>query len=294
VFHSISSFCTAGFSPFPDSLQRFAADPWVLGTTGSLSLLGALGFLVLSDLGRTPQKRRLRTTLTSRTIVTTTFSMVLVGAVGLYWIEPEVARLPWLPRVSAALFQAVNALTTTGFSSLPIASFAAPAVLLVTLMMICGASPSGTGGGLKSTSVAAALATTWAMLRGHRHVRLLGREIPEHRIRLALASIVFYVLIYFLGFLALAVLEEQGLEDLGFEAASALGTVGLSRGVTAELSWAGKLVLIGLMYIGRIGPITFGLAIFFDREGDDPAEQKVSAEGPPETDEEEKEDLAVS
>lgn len=292
VFHSISSFCTAGFSPFPDSFQRFANDPWVLGTTATLALTGALGFVVLSDVHRIVRDRHQATSLTSRTILVTTGVLVSIGALGLFWVEPTIVQMPLPQRTTAALFQSINALTTTGFSSFPMSALRAPAVLLVTLMMICGASPAGTGGGLKSTSVAAALATTWAMLRGHRHVRLLGTEIPERRVRLALASIVFYVLIYFLGFLSLSIFEVQELADLGFETASALGTVGLSRGITGDLSLVGKLILIALMYVGRIGPITFGLALFFDSHGVEPDKHSV----PPETSaaQSEEDDLAVS
>jgi len=292
IFHSVSSFCTAGFSPFPDSLQRFQNDTWVLGTMGTLAMLGALGFLVLSDVVRSLRHRPFRPTLTSQTIVVATFAVLAVGAGLLFLLEPAFGDESWQQDLSAILFQSVNALTTTGFSSVPMSAIAPPSVLLITLMMICGASPSGTGGGVKSTSIAAAVATTWAMLRGHRHVRLLGREIPEHRIRLALASIVFYLLIFFAGFVGLVTTERLPIADLGFEAASALGTVGLSREVTGQLSTPGQMMVILMMYIGRIGPLTFGLAIAFDQDGTDPAKQDVPSDGPGEPSEEE--DLAVT
>jgi len=115
---------------------------------------------------------------------------------------------------------------------------------------------------LKTTSISAAIATVWASLRGQDDITFGGRRIPTHRTLGAFAALVFYILMFLVGSLLLLGVQTQAFEDILFEAASALGTVGLSRGITGDLLPFGKVIIILLMFIGRVGPITFGLALF--------------------------------
>jgi trk system potassium uptake protein TrkH len=262
VFHSVSAFCTAGFSLFPDSLEQFASNFWVNIVIAMLSISGAVGFLVMSDLFGSLSGKRERVTLTTRIILHATAWMIFVGWIGLFLLEPSYQNLSNEDRLMASGFQAMSALTTVGFNSTPISLFAHAPVFLLLLMMILGAAPSGTGGGLKSTSVSAAVATVWCTLRGRSKVTFWGCEVPDHRLTMAFSSVVFYVIVFFAGGLVLLSMQPQSMEDILFETASALGTVGLSRGITGDLTPLSKCVVIVLMFIGRIGPITFGLALF--------------------------------
>lgn len=270
IFHSISAFCTAGFSLFPDSLEQFAGNFWVNAIIATLSLAGAVGFLVMSDLFWSFTGKRDRKTLTTRIILHATFWTLMLGWALLFLVEPAYRDLPSEERLLVSGFQAMAALTTVGFNTTSIGTLSLAPTFLMLLLMIIGASPSGTGGGLKSTSVSAAFATVWSTLRSRPKVTFWGCAVPNHRLLLAFASVVFYISIFFVGGFILLLLQPQSFEDVLFETASALGTVGLSRGLTGELTPLGKTIIIVLMFIGRVGPITFGLALFSGQK-DNPA-----------------------
>ena len=277
IFHSVSAFCTAGFSLFPDSLESYRMDVWINLIISGLALLGALGFIVMTDLAASFAGVKRRVTLTTRIILSFTFMVIIAGAAVLYLAEPTIAELPNEERLLAAWFQSMTALTTVGFNTLPYGVMAAGPMLMVIFMMVVGASPSGTGGGLKSTSVSAVWATMRSVLRGQEEVTFYGHKIPSRRLHLAYASVGFYVVTLFVGSLLLLLTESPpaslagalaqeaelawAFEDYLFEASSALGTVGLSRGVTGDLSPLGKLILVAMMLIGRVGPLTFSLAL---------------------------------
>ncbi|WP_161604518.1 TrkH family potassium uptake protein [Roseiconus nitratireducens] len=263
IFHAVSAFCTAGFSLFPNGLEQFASNFWVNAIIAILSLSGAIGFLVFSDFFWSFTGFRQRRTLTTKIILHATFWTLVVAWALLFLMEPSYRELPSEERLLVSGFQAMTALTTVGFNTTPIGEFSAAPTFLLLAIMIIGASPSGTGGGLKSTSVSAAFATVYSTLRGRDKITFWGVEVPQHRLLLAFASIVFYVVIFFVGATILLLLQSGSMfEDVVLEAASALGTVGLSRGLTGDLEPLSKVVVIALMFIGRVGPITFGLALF--------------------------------
>ena len=265
IFHSVSGFCTAGFSVFPNSLESFRDDFWVNAAATYVSLAGAIGFLVASDLYLTLVGKRPRTTLTTRIVLRLTFLAIAAGWVLLLLTDPGLRSLPPTERLLAAGFQSMTALTTVGFNTVPLGGLA-PAALLVTIaMMILGASPSGTGGGLKTTSLSAAIAVVGSLIRGDERVCYRGTEVPPHRIHQAFAAIAFYLLTTLVGSVLLLVTETGPPLELIFEACSALGTVGISTGVTGSLTTLGKLVVITLMFMGRLGPLTVGLALLASR-----------------------------
>jgi trk system potassium uptake protein TrkH len=273
IFHSISAFCTAGFSVFPNSLEGFRSD-WAINLVISLlSLLGAIGFLVVSDFWQGAMGRRRRIALTTRVILYLTTWFLAIGFLLLLLFDQSLRELPFGERLLAAWFQSMTALTTVGFNTHPIGSLSAFSVLLTLVLMIMGASPSGTGGGLKSTTISAALGVMWSALRGRGTTAYLGRRIPEDRLFAAFSAIAFYIFIFLVGAGGLLLFQTQSFEDVLFEAASALGTVGLSRGVTGDLTAIAKLVVIFLMFVGRIGPLSFGIALFYEKS-------KIRAEEP--------------
>ena len=265
IFHSISAFCTAGFSVFPNSLEDFRADLWINVVISILSILGAVGFLVISDFWQGAIGKRRQIGLTTRVILYLTGCFLVIGFVSLLIFDQSLWPLPLGERVLAAWFQSMTALTTVGFNTHPIGALSAFGVLLTLVLMIAGASPSGTGGGLKSTTISAALGVMWTALRGRATTAYLGRRIPEERLFTAFSAIVFYLVIFLLGAGGLLLFQTQAFEDVLFEAASALGTVGLSRGITGDLTVTAKLIVIFLMFVGRIGPLSFGIALFYEK-----------------------------
>ena len=262
IFHSISAFCTAGFGLYDASFETLRGNVAVNVVLGILSYLGAIGFIVFVDAWRRLIGKTDRITLTSRIILVTTVWVSLTGIALFYVAEPTVQALPPYERLTASAFQVMAAITTVGFNSIPIGQLSQASLFLLIMLMVVGASPSGTGGGLKTTTFSALFGVIRSALLGRDKVTFWRKEIPEDRVRLAIASLGFYVGALIAGSYLLALSESQPFEGLLFEAASALGTVGLSTGITAQLTPIGKLILVLLMFIGRVGPLTFGVALF--------------------------------
>lgn len=262
VFHSVSAFCTAGFGLFNDSFESYRADVRLNCIIMALSYAGAIGFIVFADLWRCLRCRQARITLTSKIILVSTICLSALGTVLVALNEPTVRTLPTGERWLASLFQVMSASTTVGFNTVPIGPLSASSLFLLALIMTVGASPSGTGGGLKTTSFTALWAAMISVIRQRDMVSFFGREIPRARLRTATANVTFYALTLGTGIYLLALTESSPLPDLAFEAASALGTVGLSRGLTGSLTPLGKMIVIALMWAGRIGPLVLGMALF--------------------------------
>ena len=262
IFHSISSFCTAGFSLYNNSFESFKDNFWLNATVGVLSYTGAVGFIVCVDVWRRVTNKIPSITLTSKIILHCTFWVSLIGTAILFVSEPSIQHLPVDERLVASFFQAMTSLTTVGFNTISISDISRASLLLLTTLMIIGASPSGTGGGLKSTTFTALIGIMRSSLQGQKHIYFRGKRIPAERVRLAVATFCFYMAFLLLGVYLLTLTEQMDFEAILFESASALGTVGLSVGITAKLSCLGKLVVTFLMFVGRLGPLTFGMSLF--------------------------------
>jgi trk system potassium uptake protein TrkH len=262
VFHSISAFCTAGFSLYDDSFESLRGNFTCNAILAALSYMGAIGFIVFVDIWRRLRGKTESVTLTSKVILWTTGWISLIGTVLFFIAEPSIQSLPAHEKLMAAIFQIMTSITTVGFNTLPVSGLSVASLFLVTMLMIVGASPSGTGGGLKTTTFTAFIGVIKSALTERRQVFFWGKAIPAERVRVATASLGFYVMSLIGGCYLLALIEKFPFEGLLFEAASALGTVGLSTGITAALSPLGKLVIIALMFMGRLGPLAFGIAMF--------------------------------
>ncbi len=276
LFHSISAFCTAGFGLYDTSFEVLRGNVAVNVILGILSYLGAIGFIVFVDGWRRLIGKTDRLTLTSRIILVTTAWVSLVGIALFYIAEPSIRTLPPYERLTASAFQVMAAITTVGFNTIPIGQLSQASLFLLIMLMVVGASPSGTGGGLKTTTFSALFGVIRSALLGRDKVTFWRREIPDVRIRLAIASLGFYVGALIVGCYLLALSESLPFEGLLFEAASALGTVGLSTGITALLTPIGKLILVLLMFIGRVGPLTFGVALFLPSTPPPPAKEDLA------------------
>jgi len=263
VFHSVSSFATAGFSLNNNSLEGFRDHVAVNATIGTLCYLGAIGFIVLQDAFMACTRKGHRITFTSKTILLMTALVLLVSAPVLMFFEPEIRHLPWPERICVSVFQIMTASSTAGFNTIPIGTLSAASLTVIIVSMVIGASPSGTGGGIKTTSFSALLGILVSILRGRtEEITFFKRTIPTYRLMNAVASVTLYVLVLWGGIFLLSLSERQDYLKLVFEASSALGTVGLSMGITSALTGAGKLIITALMFLGRVGPLTLGMAFF--------------------------------
>ncbi len=262
IFHSVSAFCTAGFSLFSTGFETYKGNVSVNLILACLSYLGGIGFIVLTDVWSKLKNRNRHLTFTTKTILFVTLSLSAMGTLLIFFLEPSIQGSSFGDRLLVAFFQTMTASTTVGFNTVPIASLSLPVIMVLYFLMLFGASPAGTGGGLKSTTLTALVAEIWSHLRGYHKTSLVGHEIPGHRVRAASMSATCYMMVLGLGIFGLTfAMPTTKFELLVFEAVSAIGTMGLSMGLTGELTSAGKWIIILLMYIGRIGVVTFGLSM---------------------------------
>jgi trk system potassium uptake protein TrkH len=273
MFHSISAFCNAGFSLFPNSMEGYRGDPLINLTLMFLIITGGLGFLVLQEiLGMTKRKkgRRHRFSLHSRLVLITSLVLTIGGAVLLGALETssELHRLSPAEGFWTMLFQSVSA-RTAGFNSLDLNLLEVPSLFLIMALMFVGASPGSCGGGIKTTSLALLFVILTSLFRGERHTNIFHRTIPNERIARVLTLVLLSLLVCGLAIFALLIIQTSGLPAeaqhgtfiaYAFEAVSAFATVGLSLGVTPTLAPVGKLIIIVLMFIGRVGILTLAFA----------------------------------
>lgn len=263
VFHSVSAFCTAGFSIYTDNLMQFQTDIYVNVIILVLSLAGSMGFIMMTDIGKKFTNRNHQISFTSKVILTITGGLALWGTLHLFFFEDSFQSMPTGDRLTASIFQSVSAMTTVGYNTVDVSQMVPISLLILTITMYIGSAPSGTGGGLKSTTLSALYAYTKNSLGLKNDISLCGNIIPSYRVASAITTTVFYTFILFAGIYLIGVFEPNDTDFLkiSFEAASALATAGLSSGILTEICMASKIVLILLMYIGRVGVITFGNAI---------------------------------
>lgn len=257
VFHSVSAFCNAGFDlmgakePF-SSMTGFSQDTLVNVTVILLITAGGIGFLVWNDI-REHGFRWKAYRLQTKVVLLTSSVMVLVPALWFFFFELQ--ALPPEQRVLPALFQSVT-LRTAGFNTIDLNQVSGSGQALMILWMLAGGSPGSTAGGMKTTTVAVLLMTALAVFRRRDNVHLLGRRIADDAVRNAVAVLMMYVLLFLTSGIAVSRIEHLPLLTCLFETASALGTVGLSLGITGSLSLASRLILVALMFLGRVGGLT--------------------------------------
>jgi len=286
VFHSVSAFCNAGFSLFTDSFEAYQGDLWINGTLMALILTGGIGFFVLRDIKenlssksqRNPKPLFKRLSIQSRIVLVFSSLLVVLGALLFFVMEQRdvLAGKPLLDKVLCSLFQSVSS-RTAGFNTVDIYHLTNPTLFVLILLMFIGASPGSTGGGIKVTSFATLMMVLYSRLRGRFqtefHHRALSTEVIQKTVTLFILSVSFVSICLVL----LLVFELEGIPhpesrgmflELLFEAVSAFGTVGLSTGLTSTLHPASKVVVILLMFVGRLGPLT--LAATLERRARDP------------------------
>lgn len=271
VFHSISAFCNAGFSSFSENMMfiHFRYNYLSVFTIGTLIILGGIGFgtfsNILESISNSFRNNRIRVrSLTTQTkiVLWTTFFLILIGFVFTYFAESEntLKNLTFDQKILASIFQSITT-RTAGFNTIPISELQSITLLFYMFLMFIGASPGGTGGGIKTTSAFLIYLSIINFMRGRKKIEIYNRTIPDDIIHRVFTKVIFSLLLLFTTTIFLTSIEKFSFIDLIFEQVSAFGTVGLSRGITPFLTNYGKIIIIILMFIGRIGPITF-LTVF--------------------------------
>jgi Trk-type K+ transport system membrane component len=277
VFHSISAYNNAGFGLWSDSLERYNANPVVNGVVMVLIITGGLGWRVTRDLATQVFRRgrgRRRLSLHSRLVLRTSFLLIGFGTLGLAmteWLNKGgvFIEMTWSERWMTALFESVTA-RTAGFTTVPLSleNITESGLLLLMTLMFIGASPGGTGGGIKTTTVAALMAATRSTLRGREAVVIRNREIADKVVLRAVGITVASLLFVLAMTLLISISSNLNGEDsftfleMLFTCISAFATVGLDLGVTAELSRFGQAVLLLGMFVGRLGILLLLSAIW--------------------------------
>ncbi len=269
-FHSISAFCNAGFALYPDSLMGFAGNVPINLVFMALIILGGIGFYVLVEVpgylrARLRRKSDARLSWQSAVVIRTSFWLIAIGWVIFFWTEFQQNGTHVFVTLLQALFQSVTA-RTAGFNSMDIGAMTDTALFVMILLMVIGGSPASCAGGIKTTTLRVLLSFGAAQIKGREQVVVDGYGVDFSTINKAMTlSIMAFVLILGSVFV-LTITEGANVShqmvrgkfiELFFEASSAFGTVGLSTGLTPHLSAPGKLVIMLLMFVGRLGPIVF-------------------------------------
>lgn len=276
IFHSVSAFNTAGFSIYADSMERYAAHPGILLSIILLAYLGAIGFIVMSEFWDSFLHPRRKLGFTSRVVLIALAVHGIGGTMLLLTFEPKFQAMSPDFALLNALFQVCMAGTTAGFNTIPLGAIAPATAAAFYLVMAFGAAPSGTGGGLKLTTAAVLWAEIIAVLRRRDRVTLLGSEIPPVRVRQASATLAFFLILLGTALFILLTTEQAPFQVILFEAVSALTNAGMSMGLTGNLSDVGMWVVIMLMFVGRVGILSFGIALAAkDERKDDPEDADV-------------------
>lgn len=271
LFHSVSAFNNAGFSLFSDNLVGYRADITINLAITTLIISGGLGFFVLSEILRLRARTTHGLSVHTKLVLAVTAFLIIggtAGILGLEWTNPKtLGPLGLGEKALAAYFQAVTP-RTAGFNTISIGDMTVPALFLTILLMFIGASPGGTGGGVKTTTFGVVVSAIWATVRGRRDTTVFKRRLAPDLVSRAFAlSLIAFLGLNLVTGLLLATEHPNMLATL-YETTSAFGTVGLSMGspgsvlsLSAIFGASGKLLIMSMMFMGRVGPLTLAVAL---------------------------------
>ena len=271
VFHSISAFCNAGFDlmgPYSgaySSFTAYAGDPLVTLTVCALILVGGTGFLVWEDLARNKIHWR-RYRLQTKVVLTVTLVLTFGGGLLFFLLERNNlgAGRPLGEQILSALFDAVTP-RTAGFNSTDTGALSSGSLLLTIIFMFIGGSPGSTAGGVKTTTAFVILLHAFSGIRRERSANAFGRSIGDDALKKATAVLYTNLLLALVGAVAICAIQPVGLTEVLFESFSAIGTAGMTMGITRDLVPLSRLIIIFLMYCGRVGSISFAVALLEKR-----------------------------
>ncbi len=268
IFHSVSAFCNAGFDLMGNkgefsSLTSYAASPVVNITIVLLIVIGGIGFMTWDDI-RTRKFRFGRYKMQSKVILVTTAWLIFLPSVYLFLFE--FSSFPMKERVLCSLFQSVT-LRTAGFNTADLGALSESGLGIMIILMLIGGSPGSTAGGIKTTTFAVLVSTAVSVFRQREHTHFFGRRIEENVVRSGVTVLTMYLFLFITGGFIISRIEDLPLISCLFETASAVGTVGLTLGITPNLGLISRLILITLMYLGRVGGLTLVFAALSGSKG---------------------------
>lgn len=261
VFHSVSAFCNAGFDLMGEtakfsSLTSYVYNPIVNITVMLLIIIGGIGFLTWDDI-KTNKWHIRHYRVQSKIIFLVTAILILVPA--LYFFFFEFNNLSFDKRILVSLFQAVTP-RTAGFNTVDASQLSETGNAVVTVLMLIGGAPGSTAGGMKITTVAVLIAATVSVFRKRDSAHILRRRVSDETVKNAATILVMYITLFVFGAMVISSIESLPLTQCLYETASAIGTVGLTTGITPSLSAVSRIILIFLMYMGRVGGLTIVFA----------------------------------
>jgi len=273
AFHAVSAFCNAGFALFTNSFETYQSNLMINFVITTLIIAGGISFVVLTDIKSLftsiigskffdKKKEQIKLSLNTKAVLIATGFLLLSGSLLIYAIEHQVNLFKFdLPtQYLSAYFQSVT-LRTAGFNTIPIGELQIGTLLIMILYMYIGGASGSTAGGIKVNTLSVIYAYIKSTISGDRETLLMKHHIKDDRINESFLLAILSIFVVFLGTLLLTFTEPFAFERILFEATSAFGTVGLSTGITFDLSKIGKVIIIVLMYIGRLGPLTLVIAL---------------------------------
>jgi len=272
VFNSVSAFCNAGIDIIAEnSLCNYATNPLINIVTSTLIILGGLGYIVWWDIIRVIKSRSSKNrqifkhlTLHSKIAITVTAGLVFIGAILIFIFEYAnpltIGELSLFDKIQVSFFQSVTT-RTAGFATIPQENLTNASTAVSIILMLIGGSPVGTAGGMKTVTISVLVCSAFATIRNKNSATLFGRRIAEESIKKAVAVVVMFLAICATSTILLMATSNVSAIDAIYETVSATATVGLSRNLTATLNTFGKLIIIVTMYFGRVGPISFAVAL---------------------------------
>lgn len=264
IFHSVSAFCNAGFSLFSDGLKGFSGNILFNLSVAYLIIIGGLGFSVIHSYIMVAKKGINKFNLTSKLAIQVSVFLTYGGMLMFFIMERNnpgtIGNMSVIDKVTASFFQSVTT-RTAGFNTVPMENLRNGTVFLFYILMFIGASPGSTGGGLKTTTIGVIVFYVIGIIKGDSNVNVFNRRISWDILNKALAILVIALMYVGTVILLISYFDKFSLKEVIFEVISAFATVGLTLGITPELNIISKILIIITMFIGRLGPMTFALAI---------------------------------
>jgi trk system potassium uptake protein TrkH len=264
VFHSVSAFCNAGIDLIGKfrSVTPYAENPVIILTISALIVIGGLGFFVWQDIYN--YKTRKKLSLHTKLVIVTTLILIFYGAVLMFLFEmyntKTIGNMSFKGKILSSLFASIVP-RTAGFNSISTSDMTEGGKFLTILLMFIGGSPGSTAGGIKTTTIALLVVTVISVIRGRGDAEVYGRRIGKELVYRALAIATLGMSIVSIAIILLCITEKASLDYIIYEVVSAFGTVGLTLGLTPELSSSGKIIIALLMYCGRLGSLTVALSL---------------------------------
>ncbi len=264
IFHSVSAFCNAGFSLFSTNLEKYAGSFVVTMTTVYLIIIGGIGFTVIDSILFATRKKVKRFDLTSKVAILVSMILAILGTVLFLILEYNnigtIGEMSFLKKILVSFFQSVTT-RTAGFNSVPFGNLTEGSVFLFCILMFIGASPGSTGGGIKTTTFGVIIFYVISVVKKRESVVIFNRRIGWEVLNRAIVVLVLSLLYVGIITLVIVSIEDFTLEQTIFEVISAFATTGLSLGITADLGTISRILIICTMFLGRLGPMTFALAL---------------------------------